>query len=374
MLQLEGWAELASQSGTDEIMAKRLASFDMMNSALRLGVLDIKDKITTRGGQSLSGIDSTLETLSHFVAAACDIPITILLDMSPGSLNATGDMNVRNWYASVENDREKKYKPRLAKVLRWLMLSTAGPLGGVLPPQWSVKFRPLWTPSEKEQEETRKTTAERDKLYFDMGVNSADDVATSRFGGDTYSAETSIDWAARKAQQAADEVQAAQLDGAALAAMGRAQAMRTGDSVQPELDAPRADEDGLGIGIKFAGLPIVVENAKGTRREWPAPDGTVASTKMRYDYGYITGAKGADGDSVDVYLGPSEDAKFVYIVKQQAAPDFTTYDEDKVMLGFDSENHAKDAYLAQYDDERFFGSMEMVTLDAFKALLESADD
>lgn len=95
---------------------------------------------------------------------------------------------------------------------------------------------------------------------------------------------------------------------------------------------------------------------------------------MKYDYGYVLGTRGADGDSVDVYLGPSEGAAWVYVVHQNSkSSDFTEYDEDKVMLGFDSANHARDAYLRQYDDERFFRGMSQMTIDDFRRkLVESA--
>ncbi len=84
---------------------------------------------------------------------------------------------------------------------------------------------------------------------------------------------------------------------------------------------------------------------------------------MRYDYGYIDGALGADGDSVDVYLGPDETAQWVYAVHQNKVPDFTTYDEDKVMLGWSSADAARDAYVEQYDDPRFFGGMSMIPVE-----------
>jgi uncharacterized protein len=216
ILRIQGWAELAAQSGGDQLMAQRLARMDAANSAVSTLVLDKEDEIAARSATSLSGVDKLIETQAHFVAAACGIPVSVLLDMSPGSLNATGDMNIRNWYSIVEAERESNYKPQLEQVLSWLMPWDE-------PDEWGVKFRPLWTPSEAEQEQTRKTTAERDKLYFDMGVVSADDIATSRFGGDTYSAETTIDWAARKAQQAIDAERAEAMDKAALEALGRGQ-------------------------------------------------------------------------------------------------------------------------------------------------------
>lgn len=128
----------------------------------------------------------------------------------------------------------------------------------------------------------------------------------------------------------------------------------------------RTDEDGDGKRVTFAGFPVCIESPKGSYRYWTDTDGTPGKTKMRFNYGYIEGSHGTDGDSVDVYLGPNPDAQWVYIVHQNKKPDFVQYDEDKVMLGFDSANHAHDAYLSLYDDERFLGSMSMMLLEDFR--------
>src|SRR5690606_17241189 len=43
----------------------------------------------------------------------------------------------------------------------------------------------------------------------------------------------------------------------------------------------------------------------------------------------------------------------------------------KVMLGWDSADAAKAAYLAQYDDPRFYGGMSVFSLDDFKRRLRA---
>jgi len=47
---------------------------------------------------------------------------------------------------------------------------------------------------------------------------------------------------------------------------------------------------------------------------------------------------------------PDENAAFVYVVHQLAAPDFKRHDEDKVFLGFSDEASAKAAFLAHRQD------------------------
>jgi hypothetical protein len=120
--------------------------------------------------------------------------------------------------------------------------------------------------------------------------------------------------------------------------------------------------------VKLWGFEISIENAKGSSRHWHDPHGGESgSTKMKHDYGYIRGTEGTDGDHVDVYVGPNHESQKVFVIDQMKKPDFKKFDEQKCMLGFDSAESAKAAYLAHYNDERFFGSMREMTMDDFKA-------
>ena len=116
----------------------------------------------------------------------------------------------------------------------------------------------------------------------------------------------------------------------------------------------------------FQGFPISVEKEKGSIRTWKAEDGSVGETKMLHPYGYIRGTKGTDGDHVDVYVGPDEKAPNVYIVNQAVKNDWKTFDEQKVMLGFNNSLAAKKAYLAHYNDPRFLLSIKAMPVEEFR--------
>ena len=115
----------------------------------------------------------------------------------------------------------------------------------------------------------------------------------------------------------------------------------------------------------FQGMNISIENKKGSIRRGTDSDGHKWAIKMHYDYGYIRGTEGADGDHVDCYLGGNEGAKKVYIIHQKI-PGTDKYDEDKCMLGFDTLEEAKAAYLKQYDKPGFFGGVDTVAVEVFK--------
>ena len=105
----------------------------------------------------------------------------------------------------------------------------------------------------------------------------------------------------------------------------------------------------------FQGIEIFIENKAGSTRSGVASDGTRWSTKMKYHYGELARTMGADGDPVDVYIGPNPIAPTAFVIHQRAgwgadgdAPP-GTYDEDKVMLGFSTREAAIVAYNAHYD-------------------------
>lgn len=121
--------------------------------------------------------------------------------------------------------------------------------------------------------------------------------------------------------------------------------------------------------VKWNGLTIAVENPVGSIRQ-----GKNWQTKMLYDYGYIKRSEAVDGDEVDVYLGPHLSAPTVFIVHQRKAGDWDAYDEDKVMLGFDSEADARAAYLQHYSDPRFLGPITAMPVDEFVRKVKATND
>lgn len=115
-------------------------------------------------------------------------------------------------------------------------------------------------------------------------------------------------------------------------------------------------------------MKISIETDKGEYRHWYDPNtGEKGKTKFLYPYGYVTrGKEGLDGDKIDVFVGPNENSDTVYVIHQRKTPDFKEWDEDKVMLGFESKKDAKQAYLSHFNDDRFFGSMDVMSFERFK--------
>ena len=116
----------------------------------------------------------------------------------------------------------------------------------------------------------------------------------------------------------------------------------------------------------FRGLEISVENRAGSYRVDKQNTPPKWANLMLVDYGYIRFTEGTDHDHVDVFVGDNQEAPYVYIV-HQVDPKTGKYDEDKCMLGFNSAAEAKAMYLAHYDTPKFFGSMQKMPFEEFKA-------
>ena len=120
--------------------------------------------------------------------------------------------------------------------------------------------------------------------------------------------------------------------------------------------------------VSFRGLRVDLENPRGGYREGVGDGGRKWRTYMRHHYGEIRRTKGADGEAVDVYVGPDAASDRVFVVHQND-PTTGRYDEDKVLLGFDSRAAAVSAYMSQYDRPGFMGGVDELSFDEFKAFL-----
>lgn len=180
-------------SDQDDLVRKRLHLLDMAASIVRSRVIDAENEDFTFANRTLAGMSDVLDRLAQRLSLATGIPVTLLMGQSPAGLQATGASDIRFWYDKVKADQSKILGPTLGRVIQLLFRSSDGPTGGEEPEDWSLDYRPLWQPTEKEQAETRYIQAQTDVAYIDRGVLSPSHVAISRFGGDRWSMETSVD-------------------------------------------------------------------------------------------------------------------------------------------------------------------------------------
>lgn len=98
--------------------------------------------------------------------------------------------------------------------------------------------------------------------------------------------------------------------------------------------------------IKIDGYDITIENPKGSERSGVDTNGQPWSVTMNNSYGYIRGTEGVDGDHIDVFLSDNPAGGKVYVIDQMNEDG--SFDEHKVMYGFNSALAAKSAYMKNY--------------------------
>lgn len=115
-------------------------------------------------------------------------------------------------------------------------------------------------------------------------------------------------------------------------------------------------------------LKIALENPKGSVRRGTDADGNEWEQKMGAHYGYISKSDGADGDEIDIFMGPDPESELVFVIDQKK-PD-GSFDEHKAVLGALTEDQARDLYLSCYEDGwQGLGAITAMTLPQFKAWL-----
>ncbi|MCP5087946.1 MAG: DEAD/DEAH box helicase family protein, partial [Rhodobacteraceae bacterium] len=148
------------------------------------------------------------------------------------------------------------------------------------------------------------------------------------------------------------------------------------EQVEPEPTEAQKEAGNYKKGhIKWNGLDITIENPVGSERSGTDSSGKPWSVQMPADYGYVKRTEGADGDQVDIYMGPSPDSDAVFVVDQND-PATNKFDEHKAILGVNSAEEAQQLYNAGFSDNSGpsrFGGMRQMTAGEFKDWLRNGD-
>ncbi len=136
----------------------------------------------------LSTLDALLAQAQEHLSSVSGIPLSILLGITPTGLNASSDGEIRIYYDRVKGDQQNLYGDNLMTALEVIQLSEIG----TIDPDIGYEFVSLWEQDAGEIATNRKTDAERDEIYFNMGVLGPEQIAT-RLAADPDSGYTGMD-------------------------------------------------------------------------------------------------------------------------------------------------------------------------------------
>lgn len=120
------------------------------------------------------------------------------------------------------------------------------------------------------------------------------------------------------------------------------------------------------------GLRVSIENLAGTKRNGVNHKGELWEKVMPYHYGYIKGTEGADGDHLDVAIGPlMGQGTEAHIINQRGPSG--KFDEHKVFIGYPSRKAAIHAFRdgRSDDPDKVMGSVVTVPIDELKRWIDA---
>lgn len=242
----------AIANNKDELMA-RMQLADMTRSAGRAIMVDAQTEDFTRVATPMGGVGDILDRLQQRLAAAAEMPVTVLMGRSPAGQNATGDSDFRSLYGNVKSKQVNELKPQLLVAYNILAAGNA-------PEGLDIEFNPLWEQTAEEEARTNNLNAQSDKIYsVDIGAIGPEQIALARFGSGKGKIEVNED--KLRASIVAEETFSASLEEARdtlsnknLAALSVAKGMapmivnamltQPDPSAEPEAGTPTDEEDG----------------------------------------------------------------------------------------------------------------------------------
>ena len=395
----ETLSQLTSGAGISQAAAEqyamRMSQINQSMSNQSLVVLG-KDGELSNIQYSFGGLAELIQMFQLQLAGAAKMPVSLLWGRTYNGLGGAGDGDERIYEKTIATEADVTLRPAVEKLLPVICMSELGEV----PDDLELNFPSIRVLDEKEKADLAKTVVDSVTVCINTGlfspqvgakeIKAAADV--TGFGSnltDEFIATLS------DKTQAEGEGMGEGLFGESKAGVpaldpdgGPQKVLREEGEADREKQQPPAkaadlrgilsriankfggaqarDADSPGPEIEVHGLPVVIENWKGECRH--------GSIELPYSYGYLKGYPGADGDSLDVCLGPNLQADWAYIVDQRHLPPAKGFDESKVMLGYESLDAAIRAFNAGHDRACLvFMNVTPMQIQDFKTWLKERD-
>lgn len=178
--------DLASLLETDkgeDIVLKRLRIIDMAKGIINSIAIDASGEDYDYKTVTFSGVKDIIDSVCNMLSAVTNIPQTKLFGRSPAGENSTGESDMENYYTFVGKIQKLNLKKNLSLLIDIIL--AVGKYKGEFEeiPDYSLKFKPLWSLSEAEQANVNQTKAQTEltkaqtaQAYVDMQALDASEV------------------------------------------------------------------------------------------------------------------------------------------------------------------------------------------------------
>ena len=157
--------------GGDDLFA-RVDMFNLTRDNRGAMVIDKNSEELENVAVPIAGLDKLQSQALEQLSSVSGVPLVILLGVTPSGLNASSDGEVRSFYAAVKAYQEKTFGEPLRRLIEVIQLS----LFGAIDPEVKFEFEDLWEMSDKDKADIRKSDAEADAAYVQMGAVDPEEV------------------------------------------------------------------------------------------------------------------------------------------------------------------------------------------------------
>lgn len=166
--------------GTMNGIVAHYAAMGRMKGNNGMMVLD-KDEEFDSKSYNFSGLSDLMREFSVQTAGAADMPYSLLFGQSPAGMNATGDYDINSYYDNILTMQEHTLREPLEMLIGHILDSM-----GVAYENMGLIFNTLHQTDKKVLAEIEKSNADKDKLYWDMGVLNEEQIARQLKENGTY--------------------------------------------------------------------------------------------------------------------------------------------------------------------------------------------
>lgn len=176
------WAKMATPKG--EELRTRIRMMDLARSVSRAILLDKDNEDFERKMTTFSGLPELSDKGVLRVASAAEMPVTLLMGQAPAGLNATGDSDLRWFFARVQSYRQQEVEPKALQILNILFKQEGSPIGPNELDDLALRWHPLWDATAKERAEIYKLRADAGVAQVGAQIVLPEEVAVSEYGGE----------------------------------------------------------------------------------------------------------------------------------------------------------------------------------------------
>lgn len=156
--------DLLSTKGRSAIQ-ERMQEIDTYRSIVNALLLDQGGEKFERVATNLAGYSDALQKSFERLAMAVRMPVMVLVGLSPGGLQATGQSELTLWYDSVAQERAQSAEPAILRVARLVARAR-----GTDPEGLRVEWPPFWQPDAKEEADVESTRANTAKVVIEVAT------------------------------------------------------------------------------------------------------------------------------------------------------------------------------------------------------------